>query len=139
MSKKDKGTMSNITPDYVRYIQTLPTVTNSIYQPVTFDGEDTGEEFIDNVVEEEPSAEEILLNKEAFEILEKNMKKHLAQNQIDIIRMRYGLDTGEPMTFAEIAEVLGVSKQAVAEKEKKALRKLRTRLWYAGIKEREDL
>ncbi len=42
-----------------------------------------------------------------------------------IIRLRFGISTEDPMTYVEIAEVVGISKTMVKVLEQKALRKLK--------------
>jgi len=42
-----------------------------------------------------------------------------------IIRLRFGIGTDDPMTYVEIAEVIGISKTMVKVLEHKALRKLK--------------
>ena len=42
-----------------------------------------------------------------------------------IIRLRFGIGTNDPMTYEEIAEVIGISKTMVKVLEHRALRKLK--------------
>ncbi len=59
-----------------------------------------------------------------------------------IIRLRFGIDTGDTMTYEEIAEVTGVSKTMVKLLEHKALRKLKhitNRQRMLDLKETLDL
>lgn len=42
-----------------------------------------------------------------------------------IIRLRFGIGTDDPMTYIEIAEVIGISKTMVKVLEHRALRKLK--------------
>jgi RNA polymerase primary sigma factor len=42
-----------------------------------------------------------------------------------IIRLRFGIGTDDPMTYVEIAEVIGISKTMVKVLEHRALRKLK--------------
>ena len=42
-----------------------------------------------------------------------------------IIRLRFGIGTDDPMTYEEIAEVVGISKTMVKVLEHRALRKLK--------------
>ncbi len=42
-----------------------------------------------------------------------------------IIRLRFGIGTDDPMTYEEIAEVIGISKTMVKVLEHRALRKLK--------------
>ena len=49
----------------------------------------------------------------------------LNHNESVIIRLRFGIGTNDPMTYEEIAEVVGISKTMVQVLEQKALRKLK--------------
>ena len=49
----------------------------------------------------------------------------LTHNESVIIRLRFGISTNAPMTYEEIAEVMGISKSMVPILEQKALRKLK--------------
>ena len=51
----------------------------------------------------------------------------LTEREQIIIRLRYGLLTGEEMTQCEIGELLGISRSYVSRIEKKALEKLHQR------------
>jgi DNA-directed RNA polymerase sigma subunit (sigma70/sigma32) len=49
----------------------------------------------------------------------------LSANEANVIRLRYGLDTGVPLTAAKVATVLGFSDDRVRQLENRALLKLR--------------
>ena len=49
----------------------------------------------------------------------------LTHNESIIIRLRFGIETNDSMTYEEIAEVIGISKSMVPALEQKALRKLK--------------
>ena len=49
----------------------------------------------------------------------------LAPRERDVLRMRYGLDDGEPKTLEEVGAVFAVTRERVRQIEHKALRKLR--------------
>ena len=66
----------------------------------------------------------------------------LSHKESVIIRLRYGIGTNDPMTYEEIAEVVGVSKTMVKLLEQKALRKLKhisNRETMLDLKETIDL
>jgi RNA polymerase primary sigma factor len=70
------------------------------------------------------SPEKIILqqieNKELTELLER-----LSEREKLIIRIRYGLEDGEPHTLSETGEVIHVSRERVRQLEMRALKKLR--------------
>jgi RNA polymerase sigma factor (sigma-70 family) len=57
-------------------------------------------------------------------LLEKDFMK-LSHKESVIIRLRFGIGTDDPMTYEEIAEVIGISKTMVKVLEHRALRKLK--------------
>jgi RNA polymerase primary sigma factor len=50
---------------------------------------------------------------------------HLSKNERLLLALRYGFDGGEVRTFAELAEIFGISRESVRQKEMRALNKLR--------------
>ncbi len=42
-----------------------------------------------------------------------------------VLRLRMGIDTDRPMTLAEVAQILGISRQRAHQLENKALRRIR--------------
>lgn len=50
---------------------------------------------------------------------------HLSEKERLLLALRYGFDGGEGRTFAELAEIFGVSRESVRQKEMRALSKLR--------------
>ncbi len=51
--------------------------------------------------------------------------ERLSEREKLIIRIRYGLEDGEPHTLAETGEVIHVSRERVRQLEMRALKKLR--------------
>lgn len=50
---------------------------------------------------------------------------HLSERERQLLALRYGFDGGDVRTFAELAEIFGVSRESVRQQEIKALKKLR--------------
>jgi RNA polymerase primary sigma factor len=50
--------------------------------------------------------------------------RHLSEREQEILRIRYGLDGGEPKTLAAAGKVMGVSRERIRQIEKRALKKL---------------
>lgn len=57
----------------------------------------------------------------------KKMMSELTQQQQDVIRLRYGLEDGKPLTLSKIGEMLSISRERVRQIEREALTKLRKR------------
>ncbi|WP_066349616.1 sigma-70 family RNA polymerase sigma factor [Geminocystis sp. NIES-3708] len=55
------------------------------------------------------------------------MVSKLTQQQQDVIRLRYGLDDGKPLTLSKIGEILSIPRERVRQIEREALTKLRER------------
>jgi RNA polymerase sigma factor (sigma-70 family) len=79
------------------------------------------EDFMESYL---PTAEEVLINKDTGETLTRMILDALTDDESQIIILRYF----EEATQDEVADLYGMSRQAVSLKEKKALRKLRLRL-----------
>ena len=64
------------------------------------------------------------------------MRPNLHRRHIQMLRLRYGFDTGEPMTLAEVAEVMdGVSRQSAQWTERYALKQIQA---YPFLLDRTD-
>ncbi|MBE9221224.1 RNA polymerase sigma factor, RpoD/SigA family [Cyanobacterium stanieri LEGE 03274] len=57
----------------------------------------------------------------------KKMMSELTQQQQDVIRLRYGLEDGKPLTLSKIGDILSISRERVRQIEREALTKLRKR------------
>ncbi len=57
----------------------------------------------------------------------RRMMSELTQQQQDVIRLRYGLDDGKPLTLSKIGGILSISRERVRQIEREALSKLRKR------------
>lgn len=59
----------------------------------------------------------------------------LSAKEQKILRMRYGLETGEPMTLEEVGASFGITRERVRQLESKALKKLRVSRAGAPLRE----
>lgn len=119
-----------ITVDKVKDLDQAIAKMSSLDAPI---GED-GEGQVHDIVEDENLAApdeqlEVFLNKERA----KNILETLDERERQIIQLRYGLSDGEPKTLAEIADVMGVSRERVRQLEVTIIKKLRQ-----VVKEQDD-
>jgi RNA polymerase primary sigma factor len=66
----------------------------------------------------------------------------LSHKESVVIRLRFGIGTDDPMTYEEVAAVVGISKTMVKLTEQKAIRKLKhiaNRQKMLDLKETVDL
>ena len=88
-------------------------------------GED-GDTFLGDFVEDrdapalEDAVSENLLREQLREALDA-----LGERESRVLRLRYGLDDGQPQTLEEVGKVFGVTRERIRQIEAKALRKLR--------------
>lgn len=78
----------------------------------------------DTVIDPEPTPEEII--ESACHV--QSLLSCLNSREKDVITLRYGLDTGNTHTLAEVGETLSVSRERVRQIEKRALKKMRAEL-----------
>jgi RNA polymerase primary sigma factor/RNA polymerase nonessential primary-like sigma factor len=65
--------------------------------------------------------------------------KTLKDNEQEVIRLRFGLDGGEPQTLEEIGKIFGLTRERVRQIESSALSKLRAIITKKTIKPEEIL
>lgn len=70
-----------------------------------------------------------LLTKDVHELLQ-----CLSQQEQDVMHLRFGLKTGQPLTLAESGSILGLSRERVRQIEFKAMKKLRNNTRVVGLK-----
>ena len=87
--------------------------------------------YLDVLAQEDDLAERIG-SAELCRQLREAVDAALTSREAEIVRLRYGLQGGEPMTQRQLAERLGISRSYVSRIEKKALQKLRARLGDAA-------
>ena len=68
----------------------------------------------------EDAVSENLLREQLWEALD-----GLGDRESRVLRLRYGLDDGQPQTLEEVGKVFGVTRERIRQIEAKALRKLR--------------
>lgn len=96
----------------------------SLQEPVGVDKEGNELSMLDLLGSDGSNiSEEVELRMEVGHLYQQ-LKQVLKNRELEIIRMRYGLDGSEEMTQKEVGEALGISRSYVSRIEKKALGKL---------------
>ncbi len=98
-----------------------------ISDPIDTDKEGNALTLIDVIADKSDIVEELDW-KFKLQKLKKILYKTLDPRELEIIELRYGLDSNDELTQREIAKKLGISRSYVSRIEKSALEKLRKRL-----------
>jgi RNA polymerase primary sigma factor len=98
----------------------------SLNTPVTMgDSGDIGDELGDFIEDPGPTPEEEVILSDRRVTLVKYIKKFLNPREQRIIFLRFGFETGEPLTLEEVGAKLGITRERVRQIEEKALRRLK--------------
>ncbi len=126
-TEEELAARMEMTVDKLRFIAhsvQVPRSLNQTINPHNHKGEDsdnTLEDFIDS-----PEAEpEVNVDRQLLRGNLEDLLSTLNPRQRDVIRMRFGLDDGQPKTLEEIGQVLKVTRERIRQIELKALRQLR--------------
>lgn len=113
----------------------------SLNTPVTNHGQDDKcvSELGDFLEDKGPTLEEEIIQEDRRRIINKCLRDCLSAREREIIKLRFGLENGTPMTLEEVGMVFGnISRERIRQIEAKALRKLR--IYFANKKmSKEDL
>jgi len=96
----------------------------SLSESIDSDGDGNSLLLMDVLADEDDMAERIAA-KELCRHLEEYIRDALDPREAEIIKLRYGIGGGEPMTQREAAAKCGISRSYVSRLEKRALEKLR--------------
>lgn len=97
----------------------------SLYEPIGTDKEGNEINLLDICEQEQVDVVENMDKKEKIQSLSRMIDSRLDEREQLIIRLRYGLITGDEITQREIGKMLGISRSYVSRIEKRALHKLR--------------
>jgi RNA polymerase primary sigma factor len=115
---------TELAPDRVLDLQRVLRFPLSIDMPV---GDEEDLEFGDFIPDENtPQPQEMLLQKSTIEAVREAVST-LDYREERILRLRYGLNGGEPHSLKEVGELLGLSRERIRQIEKQALATLRGR------------
>lgn len=97
----------------------------SLYEPIGTDKEGNEINLLDIIEQEQEEVVDRIELSDNIKKLAELVEKLLDEREKKIIKMRYGLLTGEEITQREIGQMLGISRSYVSRIEKRALLKLR--------------
>ncbi len=103
----------------------------SLSEVLDTDGEGNGLNLMDVVAADDDLAEQIG-SRELCRSLHGCIERCLDEREARIVRLRYGLEGGKPLTQWETAQKCGISRSYVSRIEKRALEKLRAELEGKG-------
>jgi len=102
----------------------------SIHETIDVDRDGNPLTYMDVVCGDENIPEEIARKLSSQKVL-RHVERILDPRERQVIRLRYGLDTAQPLTQRQVAERLGISRSYVSRIEKGAIEKLRAEM---GVK-----
>ena len=122
-SERELGQELGIRPESVRAVERAEQSATASKQ--SFNSEDSGG-LSDTLKDERvtPPDEVVLNQAELCKI--RDLLQVIDERERDILRMRFGLDSGEPMTLKEIGVCLRLTRERVRQLQNEALRKLNT-------------
>ena len=114
--------MGDISAEKVREIQLMSFDTTSLETQIGDEGDTTLGDFVEdkNAISPEQYAYREQLKESLREVL-----STLTEREENVIRMRFGLDNGQPMTLEEVGQKCGVTRERIRQIEAKAIRKLK--------------
>jgi RNA polymerase primary sigma factor len=108
-------------------VEKLNSLMLSIQEPVSLDGTtgDDGDTLINQIADQEhlPTEEDATIKLCKQDVL--NLVQRLGHAEANVVRLKYGLDSGVPMNSVKVAKVLGITDDRVRQLESRALLKLR--------------
>lgn len=95
-------------------------------------------ELGDFIQDNGPTPEDRAISDSTKELLLQIIKTILSPKEEKVIKLRYGFETGNSMTLAEVGKVFNVTRERIRQVEKRALEKIRKKLARMNL-EKEDL
>lgn len=135
MQNKDK----KYSGEYIRYIQQIALMCDTVSLNTKINTEEGDEtELGDFIQDTEPTPEELVAEQDKHDLIMRYLAKYLTPREEKVIRLRFGLDDGQPRTLEEVGEIYGITRERIRQVEAKAIRKLRCAFARNKIK-RENL
>ena len=116
-----------IPPENLGIIKTAIRASNSSSQTISIENMWTLSEILEDKDARQPP--DILFDEVEMEMIQ-SLLASIDERDARILRMRYGLDNGDPMTLKEIGEKVNLSRERVRQIENEALKKLYTILMH---------
>ena len=110
-----------IPPQHLGIIKTALRASSSSSQTISIENMWTLSEILEDKNAKQP--EQLLFDEAEVETIERLLSV-IDERDARILRMRYGLDNGDPMTLKEIGEKVNLSRERVRQIENEALKKL---------------
>jgi RNA polymerase primary sigma factor len=112
-----------ITVDDVRVLTQASQSSVSLNDPVDVEGDSELGDLLEQTVL--PDTDEGVLRESFLATLAEILAKELPDRERDVLKLRFGLESDQPMTLREIGDQLGLSRERVRQIESRALNKLR--------------
>lgn len=121
------------TADEIREIQRIIEMTNVTSLSTPVGDEESESEMGDFIVDETPSPQEIVEEKDRNEFLLEVIHACLKPREEKVIIELYGLETGQRKTLQEVGDMFNVTRERIRQIEAKAIRHLK---WYIMTKKK---
>lgn len=121
------------TADEIREIQRIIEMTNITSLSTPVGDEESESEIGDFIVDETPSPQEIVEERDRNEFLLEAIRACLKPREEKVIIELYGLETGRRKTLQEVGDMFNVTRERIRQIEAKAIRHLK---WYIMTKKK---
>ncbi|MCB9419854.1 MAG: sigma-70 family RNA polymerase sigma factor [Ardenticatenaceae bacterium] len=111
-----------LSPEQVNWLLDMTRPLLHLEQPV---GEEPDSELGEFIEDDKDTAPDDLVSRKMLREQLREMLAELTPREANILRLRYGLAGDEPLTFKQIGQKLGLSRERIRQLEKTALRRLR--------------
>jgi RNA polymerase primary sigma factor len=124
-----------VPPQHLGIIKTALRASSSSSQTISIENMWTLSEILEDKNAKQP--EEILFDEVEVETIEMLLDS-IDERDAKILRMRYGIDNGDPMTLKEIGEKVNLSRERVRQIENEALKRLYSIMTHQTLEEGQE-